>query len=406
MSYISEIDLMNFRGKIRDHEMGKLRTLLKRWDELDIPGMTPEAVAYLKKVKLKANPNIGANVLTNDPDDGPFDHQELGALVAALDCAYGNGEISVREILLVKLFISYGARSKSFAAMKIKDFLTEKDNGMVRFYLNIPKAKQHMPIRATFDNRPLHPKIGVLFETWEKLLLLEYEEKINDGIEKGELPLFPNWHRENVIGMEHHPYTTSITYEAVRITNKLKIISARKKGTQLKVNMYRFRYTFGTRLGELGYSQREIAQALGHVTIWYAGVYLKRTFEFMANLDEAFADEYAPFVQAFKGKIILDGQRVKATDGSDPITIGKVGKCGKPGPCCARSAGCYRCPDFFAFVNGPHEEKRSEFIQERNRLIARGDIDNFIIETLDESIYAAAEVIQKCRDMKHSKGDV
>jgi hypothetical protein len=206
--------------------------------------------------------------------------------------------------------------------------------------------------------------------------------------------------------MEHHPYSTSITYEAVTLINRLKITSARNQGALLKINMYRCRYTFGTRLGELGCSQREIAQALGHVTIWYAGVYTKRTFEFMEHLDEAFAEEYAPFVQAFNGKVVQDRQEVKAADGSEPHTIDKVGKCGKPGICNARLASCYPCPDFYAFVNGPHEEKRSEFIQERTRLKNHGDIDIFIIEALDESIHAATEVIQKCRAMKQTKGCV
>jgi hypothetical protein len=327
-------------------------------------------------------------------------------LVAKLNNEFAKEKVSWRELVLVKLFIGYGARPKSYAAMKIKDFEKVTLNGSDSYFLNIPMCKQGSPVRAAFEKKPMHSNLGVALENWKVALLQEFADEINDGTEEDELPLFPHWNNSNVEGYKHHAYPRALSDEVVKTIRGLNVTSLRKKGARIKANVRRLRYTLGTRLGELGVPVREIAKALCHTTTAYAKIYTKKSIEFMERLDEAIAEEYAPFVKAFTGEVIGNNQVAKAADGADLPQVANVGNCGKFGACSARLAGCYVCPtgSFYAFEDGPHEEMRTALIEERERLIALRDVDKLIIEALDRNIYAVAEVILKCQAKKQSKG--
>jgi len=409
LAFIELKNLENYRCRpdVEDYKMAKLRSLLKRWDKRYMSLIAPEALAYLQKIRLSANPNVGTKVQTNDPNDGPFDHQELASLVANLHSEFDKETVTWRELALVKLFIGYGARPKSYAAMKLKDFEKVTANGTDSYSLNVPLCKQGTPVRETFEKWSMHPNLGAALDNYKAALLQKFTDEIHDGTEEDELPLFPYWNNPNVDGFKHHAYPDTLSNEVVKTINRLNVRSARKKGARIKINVYRLRYTLGTRLGELGVPVREIAKVLGHSSTAHAKIYTKRSIEFMERLDKATAEEYAPFVNAFTGKVVGNGEDVRAADGSDLPLVANVGNCGKPGACLARLAGCYVCPtgSFYAFEDGPHEEKRTEMIQERERLIALGDVDKLIIEVLDLSIYAVTEVILKCQVKKQSKGD-
>lgn len=401
---INDFDVLNYYAMLdndKKYYLGVLSGFFKRWHGLGIPGVSNNVISIFNKIKIKGN-RKGHDVLTLDPEKGPFTDNELTAIQVKLNNCFAEGEVELQDYLFCWIFILFGIRSSQLCLMKICDFRFELDSEEKKiYYLNVPRVKQrNIKLRTEFKERIISPDIGDLI-----LEHVRYVKNIynNYGIELDQLPIFPEEaNRDN----KFHMTTNNAYYRLKKIFDSMNVISERT-GEQIKIKPSRFRYTLGTRAAQEGHGELIIAELLDHSDTQNVGVYVKNTPEIIKRIDKALAYQIAPLAQAFAGVIIEDESKAKrGDDPSSRIVDPKIdpsfkpmGSCGKFGFCGFMAPiACYTCKNFEPWLDGPHEKVLDHLLKEKERLLSVAD--ERIASTHDRAIYAVAEVVRRCKEIK------
>lgn len=406
---ISANDIINYRGNLDancGYYLGSLSGFLQKWYDLGIPGVTDDAVALLKQLRIQGNQK-GEAVLTMDPENGPFTDIEVEAIQAALERAYEERNISLGVYLLIWLFLALGQRPIQYASLKVCDVKTEESkDGAVIYTLRVPRAKQRGQLsRGAFSQRVLIPRIG------EKLVQHAAEvqaEFIGIFIDSSLAPLFPAKRSKGnePKGFEYHRTSHVLSVDLKDALNKLNVVSERT-GERLHITATRFRRTLGTRAAMEGHGELVIAELLDHTDTQNVGVYVQATPEIVERIDRAMAMHLAPLAQAFAGVIITDeSEATRKGDSTSRIcdprfnpSMKPMGNCGKHGFCGSLAPiSCYTCRSFQPWLDGPHEAVLSHLISERDRLMAGTDAR--IASINDRTILAVAEVVRRCEEIR------
>lgn len=199
--------LINYRSSLTPSTHWYLSTLaglLKKWHRLGYPGVTADAVTFLKQVRLKGNTK-GMAVLTMDTQDGPFTDIELQAIQSAFCTAYAQGEVSLSDYMLGWLFMLLGQRPAQYALLKVCDIsVARAKDGTEIYILKIPRVKRRQgALRTSVTNRLLTPQIGALLIQYTKVVEEQFIGKLKDTTQA---PLFPasRAHRAPPQGFEFH----------------------------------------------------------------------------------------------------------------------------------------------------------------------------------------------------------
>ncbi len=409
ISQVTSNDLLNYKAllsKATSWYLGSLSGFFQKWHSLGLPGVTDDAVALLKQLRIKGNQK-GEAVLTMDPENGPYTDIELGAIRSALEAAYESNDISLGDYLLVWLFMALGQRPIQYAALKVCDVgMEEAKDGTTMYTLRVPRAKQRGRLsRELFSQRILIPQIGDKLVQYANGVRSDFSAILADS---NQAPLFPaKGSRQNEPdGFEHHRTSPSLASTLEGVLNKLNVLSERT-GEQLHVTATRFRRTVGTRAAEEGHGELVIAELLDHTDTQNVGVYVQATPEIVKRIDKAVAMHMAPLAQAFAGVIISDES--EATRKNDPTSricdpkfepsMKPMGNCGKHGFCDSLAPiACYTCRSFEPWLDGPHEAVLNHLIAERDRLMAGSDVR--IASINDRTILAVAGVVRRCEEIR------
>lgn len=406
---ITSQDLINYRatlGKRDGWYLGSLSGLLQKWHELGYPGVTDDAVALLKQLRIQGNLK-GEAVLTMDPEHGPFTDIEVQSIQAGLDRALPDGQISLESYLLAYLYMLLGQRSVQYAGLKVCDVgVSRSKDGVPVYTLRIPRAKQRKLLsRTEFKDRVLIPQIGELLVEYANQVRSEYADRLLDP---SEAPLFPakRSRANEPAGFKFHLTSGSLANLLEKTVSKLNITSERT-GKPLHITATRFRRTVGTRAATEGHGELIIAELLDHTDTQNVGVYVEATPGIVERIDRAVAMQLAPLAQAFAGIIIEDeSQATRRGDPSsricDPrfdVSMKPMGNCGKYGFCGSLAPiSCYTCSNFQPWLDGPHEAVLNHLISERERLLASSDTR--IASINDRTILAVAEVVRRCEEIR------
>lgn len=405
LTSIASHHILSYKGNLNvenEWYLGAVRPLLKKWHGLGYPGIEEDTIKLIDLLTLKGNEK-GWAVLTMDPLEGPFTELELHAIHQEVNTVFGKGEIGNREFSLVWLFMAIGARPVQISDLKVGDFHSKGD----RYGLSVPRAKQRgLKRRSAFKDRPLVKEIGQVMESWiaqiKKAAIFHAPD-----IHPMDLPLFPDWNRHHSnISFVYHVDGATLSKEITKLFSKLKVHSHRTKEL-MRVTPQRFRYTLGTRAAMEKQGALVIAELLDHSDTQNVIVYTKATPEIVKILDEALAVVLGRLSNAFSGKIVLEDFDTGRPD--DPASlirvprldpkIGGIGKCGTCIGCNQHHPyGCYVCPHFEAWLNGPHEEVLIDLLDERKRKLEDTG-DETIAFANDHLIIAVAQAWDMCKDM-------
>lgn len=406
---ITSRELINYRAALAKRNgwyLGTLSTLLQKWHELNYPGVTDDAVALLRQLRIKGCQK-GEAVLTMDPEHGPFTDIEIQSIQAALDSALSNGQVDTEEYILAYLYMLLGQRSVQYAGLKVSDFsVSHSKEGATVYTIRIPRAKQReQASRTEFKNRVIISQIGELLAAHAKRVKLDHTAKLPNP---SEAPLFPAKQSQanEPEGFKFHRTSESIGRSLSTTISKLNITSERT-GQPLNISGTRFRRTIGTRAATEGHGELVIAELLDHTDTQNVGVYVEAVPGIIERIDRALAIQLAPLAQAFSGVIIEDESL--ATRADDPTSricdprlttaMKPVGNCGEYGFCGSLAPiSCYTCSNFQPWLDGPHEAVLSHLISERDRLAT--DSDMRIASINDRSILAVAEVVRRCEEIR------
>lgn len=411
---ITSADLINYRTTLTrttSWYLGSLSGLLKKWHSLGYSGVTTDAAALLKQLRIQGNQK-GEAVLTHDPIHGPFTDMELESLQCLLDRAYVSGEVDREGYLLAYLFMLLGQRPVQYAALKVRDVgLAYAKDGTAVYTIRVPRAKQRNQLsRAEFKDRVLIPQVGELLVHYSKEVLATFHRLLPDP---SDAPLFPARRRrgDEPDGFEYHRTTQTIADLLERTVRRLSVVSERT-GQSLHITATRFRRTVATRAAMEGHGELIIAELLDHTDTQNVGVYIEARPEIVERIDRAVAMYLAPMAQAFAGVIIDDESQAKrAGDPSSRVcdprfspSMKPMGNCGKHGFCgFLAPIACYTCVNFQPWLDGPHEAVLDYLIGERDRLAAQTDLR--IASVNDRTILAVAEVVRLCEARRSGVAD-
>ena len=142
---ISESVLRRYRKNLppdQEYRLGSIKAFLLRWPNQGYPGVSSEAVDYLKSQRLKGNEK-GRAVLSLDPNKGPFDDQESGAILDAVAQGYERGRISLDTLALILLLVHTGRRLVQLSYLRAGDLQqSSTSDGRIVHVLQIPRSKQ------------------------------------------------------------------------------------------------------------------------------------------------------------------------------------------------------------------------------------------------------------------------
>jgi hypothetical protein len=148
---------------------------------------------------------------------------------------------------------------------------------------------------------------------------------------------------------------------------------------------------------------------LDHSDTQNVHVYTENVPEHLDAIDAAVARQLAPLAQAFAG-VLIQGE-TEAVRGDDPTSRiradnGAVtGICGHFGFCGALvPIACYTCKFFQSFLDGPHRLMLEGLLAERERVL-RVTGDKTIAAINDRTIFAVAEVMRRCEEVKKERGE-
>ncbi|KJK04647.1 hypothetical protein UB44_03275 [Burkholderiaceae bacterium 26] len=407
LSEITDVDLLNYKSNIgpdREWYLGTLSGFLEQWALLGLNGVTESALLLLTQLRLKGCPK-GVAIATMDPTDGPLTALELEAIQAALNITYASNSVSLDDYVLCWLLMALGQRTKQYAALRVSDIRpVPAGDGSLTYVLRMPRAKTgSSDPRAEFKDRVLSPDLGPLVMKQAAQVKARF---VGVLVDVEEAPMFPGkLVDEPIAGYEYHRTSDQLRDRIISTLSKL-LVSSERTGDLVHIGPRRFRSTIGTRAAEEGYGELVIAELLDHSDTQNVGVYVRATPAIVERIDRALAMNVASMAQAFAGTLI-DGpeEASRADDPSSRIrapaitgNFAAISSCGKHGFCgFLKPIACYTCKSFEPWLDGPHEQVLEYLLAERERLFK---VDKRIACVNDRTIFAVAEVIQRC-DTEH-----
>ena len=406
--------LRNYRkglGRDNEYRLGTIRGFLLRWHDQGYPGVSDQASEWLDAVRLRGNEK-GRAVLSMDPCDGPFDDQELAAILTAAPQEYERGRIDLATLACTLLLSYTGRRPIQLSLLRIGDFSqTMTRDGRRIDVVHIPRVKQRgRAPRTEFKYFWLASDVYRLLKTQRDAVIEQAEARLGrlSGSLTEELPLFPNWNKFGEVGsvdeLQHALRNDALhvpTNDIRKDLKKIRVVSTRT-GRRLHITPTRFRYTLGTRAAREGYGAMVIAELLDHSDLQNAWVYTRDHPNFRQKIDEAVGQQLASLARAFAGTIV--DRESDARHGDDrSMRVGtserKVGTCGSRGFCGAEALACYTCMHFQAWVDAPHREML-EWMRERRQQMEAAEASEMVMSAIESSILGVRAVMHACKSRK------
>ena len=411
---ISEAGLLNLKSILAkdEYRVSSLRVFLKQSHALGTKLVDSTCLELLNSWTLKGNEK-GLAVKSLCPESGPFSDIEYEAILHRLNLEYAQGNVSLRDYVLVSLFAYTGRRPIQIASLKVKDFTIDKKLlGLPIYVLYIPKAKVRKgKFRSSFSKFGLDNELAKIIALYIKSLISDVEKQVGRKLsetEKKELPLFPDDlscfkelsnHELETLLVESdicHLKSSDLTSQLRAAICSLNIYSERT-GKPLVITAYRFRYTLGTRAARDGKGLIEIATLLDHSDTQNVQCYTANVPEHAKTINHFMNNALLKYAAAFEGKVISnpdsESENVVFSDNGEE----KLGNCGTSAFCYDFAPlSCYVCPKFKPWKNAPHQIVLDWLIQDRARIL-NSTGDNAMAAINDRVIVAVGQVIDICR---------
>lgn len=380
--------------------------ILKVWSAIGADLMTADALDYVQSIsnrqgREKHNPLQA--VRTRDPKKGPYHPAEDQVISTALTDAYLNGELSLRDYALMRIFRGLGIRSSQVAMLTVSDF--EKKNG--RYFIQIPMAKQR---GSTDRGRFMKPK--ALSLGLAKIIEQHIQENCSiHGTERtksSDPALFQSRKTKEHPGqMQSHMHPDHIRRIYRRVFKQLAIKSP-ITGKLIEGRPNRDRHTYLTTLAMAGCTAEQIASQAGHASPASCQAYVDMSIDHFQRMENGVGQKFVPVADRFLGQVVAN--EVEASPAGERKFIVRdesfegVGSCGMGG-CSAIDTGsvpfaCYTCRKFRAWDDAPHEVILERLCKEQKELVKQGH--KAVAETKTGTIIAITDLMEAIRIRKDS----
>jgi integrase len=409
---ITQSDLISYRATLTKREGNRLlmlAVLVKKWHGLGLPGISDDAVGFLKSLRVK-KPEVGVPVLTMCPKLGPLTQMEDEAFQDGLNSAFARGELSEMDFFACWVTRAIGQRPSQTAALKVCDLVVEhRPDGSNEYLLKVPRAKQRNTLhpRVSLKVRPLIQQLGAPLNAYVMRVRASFEGQMDDT---SQAPMFPDRRGKLRDGQFSGHLTAGQMGDVIERAGRKVNAFSERTGLALRVTPTRLRRTVGTRAAEEGHGELIVAEILDHTNVASARYYVEAVPSIISRIDAAVAKTMAPLARAFQGK---SPERYDAEkhDASSLILDLRLDQSGKPmGQCVGTGScsflapvSCYTCRSFRPWLDGPHQAVLDDLIARRDQQLSRNGLRMASVN--DRALVAVAEVIQICaasgQDISH-----
>jgi hypothetical protein len=346
-----------------------------------------------------------------DPLRGAFSNLEYAGLSRKLHEEFSKGTITLDRYAISLLNLGLGLRNIQIATLRVEDLIVTSEKITKKYKLRVPRVKQHGGCyRKQFTERPLNDEFGVILAA-QATRAMQVARRMGEH-DESKVPMFPSGGQTTHYCKDVEETLSSmpaiIGMQSSSTLNTLGVVSERT-GEPIVANSSRCRMTVGTRAAQDGRSAEEIAQILDHTSLRSAKFYVGLRSEMVSNIDRKLALLLAPLAQRFAGTLVSRQGAARqsggmiigvATPGEAPVLVGGCNKCGHCG--LVKPVACYSCRLFTAWIEGPHEEVLRDLILRREKMIELGS--DSVATSLDETIIACAEIVQRCAELRDNPG--
>lgn len=422
ISLVSGRHVINYYSSLdpnKKHNIAQVLTFLKKWHEFGYEGINTDVLEVIKELRVK-NAEKGKAVRLLCPYEGPLSDLEYEGLYSGLSKEFEEGKISLKEMVIAKLFLATGRRPIQIANLKVKDFVgVTVIDGNKFDLLRVPKVKQRDIWRKKFSDYALSPDLGHLLRTYICDLEVKAKSLIPiSNFDLDMLPLFPSWAKIDIHIKENgcssmNEYLETDLFHATadhlrdilnKVISHIGLVSERT-GEPIKIFPLRLRRTLASRAAREGYGLLIIARLLDHADTQSAHIYTENTPEHLTSLDKALAMQLAPIAQAFAGTLVIHEKYANRGNEISSRIMNRdtgegVGTCGTHSFCSALAPiACYTCYHFQPWLDGPHEAILESLITKRKEILARTQ-DKTIASVNDRTIFAVSQVVELCNERK------
>jgi hypothetical protein len=347
-----------------------LRSVLLRWIDEETPGVHPELVNHLKTTAAP-KPRGMIEVQNAVPAERPFSMSQVRTLIDNIEQLYVSGDFDAQTRLLWRMMISEALRPTQMSLLQVGDVKVERDvdGKLVAVHLNVPMVKQSgVAARDYQQSHRLSPAVSQA--------LVEHLEFAN-AVHGSELPKTWPLFCVRLSGDRKTPTTkrTSVGIHHVIQGSRKKIASLNDDFDSTDLFNRRFKHTKLTHLAASGAPLDVLAYAGFQTSTISLTRYVNLTEEAFVAFEKRLEPAYQQIEAAFRGKLIERNEATHADPEhriADPSMEDDVGACGAD-PCEVLACfGCYTCPRFEAFTDGPHERVAATLLAEQARGLASG----------------------------------
>lgn len=374
-------------------KIAQIKALFKMWRNLRGEGIDVEALDLGERVSVPRSDSY-ANVLTWDGDSGPYRPAEDEAIRIALDDAFNEGKIGIKEYALFRVLRGTGMRIGSVVDLKLEDL--RQDNG--RWFLRIPKEKQRGVAGWRVQFMPWKPISQGLAHVLQMHIEANVRPKVCDDTDEQVAPLFPSSRAKNLSLPSSHEAIRQAQKTYQSVMERLAVVSP-ITGRIITGHPHRDRHTYLTMLAMNGCTADEIAANAGHSSPASSESYVHAAIDHFQRMEKLVGTAFIPIADRFLGSVTTS---VKDSHADDPIidaNASGVGSC-QIGGCNAIEAGvaplaCYTCRKFRAWADAPHADLLEMLMEDVERLRAEGHAT--VADTRLPTIIAIGDLLERIR---------
>ncbi|MEH4626311.1 tyrosine-type recombinase/integrase [Phytobacter diazotrophicus] len=327
---IDESIILNYKSSLSKKQMStfsNVNAFLKKWHSFGYYGIDDKVIELLKNIRLKRI-EAGDVVKREDPNKGPLTDIEHDNMNKAINNAYSNGSICLRDYAVTLLCSYTGRRPLQITSLKVMDLISRNKECVINF----PRIKQGLGFRKVFRELHVVPQLWQVIFEQATSSIMNVEAHLGRSLnlqEKREVAIFLDLKSLNEIHNENdlktalkndrlHIRSTIVDTALKKIVHKERV-RCLKTNENMKISARRMRYTIGTRLAQAGYDVKTIAELLDHSSIASAGIYVKNLPDSVERINKAVSTKLSILAKAFLGEAFEDESLCYSCDESNPV---------------------------------------------------------------------------------------
>lgn len=361
-----------------------LRSLLKFWIKRRYPGIAADLKTYIKTSK-SPKPATTTEIQAQKDWERPFTIARVRQILSSIESLYIEHKFDPQDNLLWRLIVTEALRPSQMRLLQVGDVRQVEEGGWAGVELRVPLVKLHgSPSRSHMVATMVTESVARALH--DHLVYLK-------GIYGCDLP--PS---QPLLSVQRHG-GLKVLPKGIGISPLIKrtrALIAKNTEDLVDADLFcrRFKHTKLTQLAILGAPLEVLARSAFQTTLGSVKYYVNFNEEALADYEAKMGPRHDALESAFRGEVVKLGTQTVGSSSNlvlDESMTKSVGACASV-PCGVLApVGCYVCPRFEAFEDGPHDLVLNSLEEDRSRAEQSG----LPIETImrDDNLIAAVRQV-------------